>query len=62
MDPPIQAEYFLSGGAINFTFTVDGTRAVISFLNLLAKTGYMVVTPDRTMLANKDLRMLTSHY
>ena len=30
MDPPIQTEYFLSGGAITFTFIPDGAKAVIS--------------------------------
>ena len=31
MEPPIQTEYFLSGGAIILIFMVGGARAVISF-------------------------------
>merc|ERR1719197_1046855 len=30
MEPPIQTEYFLSGGAMILIFMVDGARAVIS--------------------------------
>ena len=31
MEPPIQTEYFRSGGAMILIFMVDGARAVISF-------------------------------
>ena len=31
MDPPIQTEYFLSGGAMILIFIVAGAKAVISF-------------------------------
>merc|ERR1711953_1466405 len=31
MDPPIQTEYFLSGGAIILILMVEGAKAVISF-------------------------------
>lgn len=31
MDPPIQTEYFRSGGATTLTFIDVGARAVISF-------------------------------
>merc|ERR1712080_11584 len=31
MDPPIQTEYFLSGGAMILILMVEGARAVISF-------------------------------
>ena len=31
IEPPIQTEYFLSGGAIILTFIEDGAKAVISF-------------------------------
>ena len=51
MDPPIQTEYFLSGGAMILIFMVLGARAVISFCILSAMPGYMVVPPDRTVLA-----------
>jgi hypothetical protein len=36
MDPPIQTEYFLSGGAIILTFIVGGHKEVISFCILSA--------------------------
>ena len=47
MEPPIQTEYFLSGGATTLTLMVDGARAVTSkffgtcktFLNLLEHSG-----------------------
>ena len=51
MEPPIQTEYFLSGGAMTLTFMVAGERDVISFCIRSAIPGYMVVPPDRTMLA-----------
>jgi len=51
MEPPIQTEYFLSGGAMILIFMVEGARAVISFCILSAMPGYMVVPPERTVLA-----------
>ena len=39
MDPPIQTEYFLSGGAMILIFMVGGARAVISFCILSAIPG-----------------------
>ena len=45
MDPPIQTEYFLSGGAMIFTFIVGGARADISFCIRSAIPAYMVVPP-----------------
>ena len=42
-EPPIQAEYFLSGGAMILTFMVEGAKAVISFCIRSAIPGYMVV-------------------
>ncbi|CAD1469860.1 unnamed protein product [Heterotrigona itama] len=62
IDPPIHTEYFLSGGAIILIFMVDGARAVISFCILSAIPGYMVVPPERTVLAYKSLRISTSHF
>merc|ERR1719239_760015 len=50
IDPPIQTEYFLSGGAITLIFMVLGARAVISFCILSAMPGYIVVPPDKTEL------------
>merc|ERR1712106_353515 len=62
MDPPIQTEYFLSGGAMILIFMVDGARAVISFCMRSAIPGYIVVPPDMTVLAYRSLRILTSHF
>ena len=62
IEPPIQTEYFLSGGAIILIFIVDGASAVISFCILSAIPGYMVVPPDRTEFAYKSLRISTSHF
>merc|ERR1739844_173976 len=62
MDPPIHTEYFLSGGAMIFIFIVDGARAVISFCIRSAIPGYIVVPPERTVLAYKSLRISTSHF
>lgn len=45
IDPPIQTEYFLSGGAM--IFMVEEVRAVSSFFILSAIPGNMVVPPDR---------------
>merc|ERR1712192_392135 len=45
MEPPIQTEYFLSGGAMILILMVEGARAVISFCMRSAIPGYMVVPP-----------------
>merc|ERR1719394_240943 len=45
-----------------FIFIVDGARAVISFCILSAIPGYMVVPPDKTVLAYKSFLMSTSHF
>merc|ERR1712179_742548 len=62
MEPPIQTEYFLSGGAMILIFIVLGARAVISFCIRSAIPGYMVVPPERTVFAYKSLRISTSHF
>jgi len=62
MDPPIHTEYFLSGGAMILIFMADGARAVISFCIRSAIPGYIVVPPDRTVLAYKSFLMSTSHF
>jgi hypothetical protein len=49
MDPPIQTEYFLSGGATILILTEDGAREVISLFNLSEIPGYIVVPPDKTI-------------
>jgi hypothetical protein len=38
-------EYFLSGGAMIFTFMLEGANAVISLCILSARPGYMVFPP-----------------
>merc|ERR1719433_2316992 len=43
-------------------FIVDGARAVISFCMRSAIPGYIVVPPERTVLAYKSLRISTSHF
>ena len=49
MEPPIQTEYFRSGGAMILIFIVGVVRGlVISFCILSAIPGYMVVPPERT--------------
>merc|ERR1712135_234108 len=62
MEPPIQTEYFLSGGAMILIFMVEGAMAVISFCIRSAIPGYMVEPPDRTVLAYRSLRMSISHF
>merc|ERR1712183_210292 len=62
MEPPIQTEYFLSGGAMILTFMVEGAMAVISFCMRSAIPGYMVVPPDRTVLAYRSLRRSMSDF
>ena len=54
MEPPIQTEYFLSGGAMILIFMVEGAIAVISFCIRSAIPGYMVDPPERTVLAYKS--------
>merc|ERR1712007_426497 len=43
-------------------FMVDGARAVISFCIRSAMPGYMVVPPDKTVLAYKSFLISTSHF
>merc|ERR1711963_1003119 len=62
MEPPIQTEYFLSGGAKILILMVEGARAAISFCILSAIPGYMVVPPDMTVLAYRSFLMSTSHF
>merc|ERR1719244_893324 len=61
VDPPIQTEYFLSGGAIILILMVDGAMVVISFCIRSAIPGTIVVPPDITMLAYKSFLMSISH-
>jgi len=54
MEPPIQAEYLRSGGAIILIFIVRGVRSVISFCIRSEIPGYIVVPPERTIFANNS--------
>merc|ERR1719499_378778 len=51
MEPPIQTEYFLSGGATTLIFIVDGAKAVNSLVMRSPMPGNIVVPPDNTTLA-----------
>merc|ERR1719439_353576 len=62
MEPPIQTEYFRSGGATTLIFMVDGARAVSSLVMRSPMPVNMVVPPDRTTFAYKSLRISTSHF
>merc|ERR1711931_529412 len=50
------------GGAMILIFMVEGAKAVISFCIRSAIPGYMVVPPERTVLAYRSLRMSMSHF
>merc|ERR1712226_1506443 len=62
MEHPIHTEYLRSGGAMILIFIVLGARAVISFCILSAIPGYIVVPPDRTVLAYRSFLISTSHF
>merc|ERR1711869_183357 len=51
MEPPIQTEYFLSGGATTLIFIVDGARAVSSLVMRSPMPWNIVVPPERTTFA-----------
>merc|ERR1712187_229310 len=48
MEPPIQTEYFRSGGATTLIFIVDGAKAVSSLVIRSPIPVNMVVPPDST--------------
>merc|ERR1712031_42939 len=62
IEPPIQTEYFRSGGATTLIFIVDGARAVSSFVMRSPMPPNMVVPPESTTFPYKSLRMSTSHF
>merc|ERR1719454_1995951 len=62
MEPPIQTEYFRSGGATTLIFIVEGARAVSSFVMRSPMPVNIVVPPERTTLAYRSLRISTSHF
>merc|ERR1719464_476057 len=62
IDPPIQTEYFRSGGATILTLMEAGASAVTSLDMRSLIPGNMVVPPDKTIFAYKSLRISTSHF
>merc|ERR1719169_130888 len=62
IEPPIQTEYFRSGGATTLIFIVEGARAVSSFVMRSPMPGNIVVPPDSTTFAYRSLRISTSHF
>merc|ERR1719400_1917639 len=51
IEPPIQTEYFRSGGATTLIFIVDGANADNSFVILSPMPANIVVPPDKTTFA-----------
>ena len=62
IEPPIQTEYFLSGGATIFTLSEAGANDVISLVRRTSMPGNMVVPPDSTVLVYRSRRISTSHF
>ena len=60
IEPPIQTDYFLSGGAMILIFIMLGAKAAISFCIRSAIPEYIVEPPDNTVLAYKSLGI--SHF
>merc|ERR1719373_1199190 len=61
MLPPIQTEYFLSGGATTFTLMEAGANLLISLVSLWSMLGNMVLPPESTALEYRSRRISTSH-
>merc|ERR1719334_2462799 len=62
MEPPIQTEYFLSGGATIFTLIEAGANEVISLVRRTSMPGNIVVPPLNTVLVYRSRRISTSHF
>ena len=62
IDPPIQTENFLSGGAKTLIFMVVGANLVTSLFNLSGNPVNIVLPPERTMLAYRSLLTSMSHF
>ena len=62
IDPPVDTECFLSGGATTKIFIVGGDNAVGSFVILSKILCNMVVPFSSTTLAYDSLLMSTSHF
>merc|ERR1711884_625985 len=58
----VHRKCFLSGGAMILIFMVEGAREVSSFCMRSAMPGYMVVPPERTVLAWRSFLISTSHF
>lgn len=61
MEPPMNTEYFLSGGAITFTLMFFGAWALTSFDSLSVSPVNIVVPPDKTILSKRFLLTSMSH-
>merc|ERR1711899_291274 len=62
MEPPIQTEYFLSGGAMILIVIESGAIALIPFCTLSGIPLYIVVPPLITTLLYSSFRISTSHF
>ena len=62
IEPPIQTKYFLSAGAVIFTFIPVPATVDTYLFNLSVKFGNIVVPPDRTMFEYKSFRISPSHF
>jgi hypothetical protein len=64
MEPPIHTEYLRlrSGGATTLISMVEGVGVVSSLVMRSPMPWYIVVPPERTVLAQRSLRMSTSHF
>merc|ERR1719359_1338746 len=62
IEPPIQTEYFRSGGATTLIFMVDGASAVSSLVMRSPIPVNIVVPPESTTFAYRSLRISKSHF
>jgi hypothetical protein len=61
MDPPIQTEYFRSGGAMILIFIVEGASDVNSFCKRSTIPGNNEEPPESTTLLKRSLRISQYH-
>merc|ERR1712137_1511006 len=62
MEPPIQTEYFLSGGAMILMVIESGASALTSFCTRSGIPWYIVVPPDITTFPYRSFLISTSHF
>ena len=62
IEPPIQTKYFLSAGAVIFTFIPAPATLDTYLFNLSVKFGNIVVPPDSTMFEYKSFLISPSHF